>query len=70
MRQIKTFLRLCVDDVNNKEINKFLSSHNVKDIKTNVMQGFTYTSDRNYVSQTDTTLKPSIITTIVYEVEK
>lgn len=70
MRQIKTFLRLCVDDVNDKEINKFLSSHNVKDIKTNVMQGFTYTSDRNYVSQTDTTLKPSIITTIVYEVEK
>ncbi|GEO48479.1 hypothetical protein [Companilactobacillus kimchii] len=69
MNQVKTFIRVAVDDDNDEEVNEFLRTHNVKNIKTNAIQGFTYTSYRDYVKTVDDTFKPSIITTIIYEVE-
>lgn len=70
MKQIKTFTRLCVDNNNDSEVNEFLRTHNVKNIKIDLVQGFTYTSDSNYVSYINETIKPLVITTIIYEVEK
>lgn len=70
MKQVKTFIRAAIDDNNDEEVNEFLRTHNVKSIKTNTIQGFTYTSYKDYAKTVDSTFKPSIITTVIYEVEK
>lgn len=70
MKQVKTFVRTAIGDNNDEEVNEFIRTHNVKNIKTNAIQGFTYTSYRDYVKTVDDTFKPSIVTTIIYEVEK
>ncbi len=41
MKQIKTFVRLCNNKANDDEVNEFLSIHNVKNVKTDILQGFT-----------------------------
>ena len=64
MKQIKTFNR-AINDLNDVEINKFLSDHKVLKVSTHVIQGFKISD--NFV---DRTYFPMIITTIVYEVEK
>lgn len=70
MIQIKTFVRTAIGDDNDEIINEFIRTHNVKRIKTNVVQGFTYLSSIDYVKRVDDTFRPSIVTTIIYEVEK
>ena len=70
MKQVKTFIRATIDDDNDEEVNEFLRTYNVKSIKTNAIQGFTYTSYKDYAKTVDSTFKPSIITTVIYEVEK
>lgn len=44
MKQVKTFVRTAIGDNNDEEVNEFIRTHNVKRIKTNVVQGFTYLS--------------------------
>jgi len=70
MKRIKTFVRLSNNDDNDEEVNEFLSSHHINDIKVDVVNGFTYTSARDYVSYIDETFRPSIVTTIIYEVKR
>jgi len=70
MIQIKTFVRTAIGDDNDEIINEFIRTHNVKRIKTNVVQGFTYLFSIDYVKHVDNTVRPSIVTTIIYEVEK
>ena len=71
MKQIKTFIDLLEDNsVDHDEVNEFLRHHNILKIKTEIIQGFTYTSENNYVTSIDTTIKPSLVTTVFYEVEK
>lgn len=70
MKQVKTFIRLIVDDDNDDEINEFLKNHKAIEINLKVIQGFTYTSNRNYATYTDETFRPSVITTVIYEVEQ
>lgn len=70
MKQIKTFVRTAIGDNNDEEVNEFIRTHNVKRIKTNVVQGFTYLSSIDSVKRVDDTFRPLIVTTIIYEVEK
>jgi len=62
MKQIKTFARV-VTNLNDNGINEFLSKHNVLSINSYVSQGFTFAD--SYIS--DLTIKPSLITTIIYD---
>jgi len=70
MKQIKMFVEVISEDNLDDEVNKFLKSHNVVKIQTDISQGFTYTSSYDLVTRIDSTIKPSIITTIIYEVAK
>ncbi|KRK90907.1 hypothetical protein [Companilactobacillus futsaii] len=69
MKQVKTFITY-VEENNDEQTNEFMKSHKVLSVKSQVMQGFTYNSETNYVTNIYKTFKPAIITTIVYEVEK
>ena len=69
MKQVKTFITYVEEDPD-KRINEFMKNHKVLNVKNQVMQGFTYYSETNYVTNIYKTFKPAIITTIVYEVEK
>ena len=77
MKQIKTFITY-VEDNPDKQINEFMKNHKVLNVKNQVVQGFTYSSETEYLYNSETnsatniykTFKPAIITTIVYEVEK
>lgn len=69
MKQIKTFITY-VEENNDKQINEFMKNHKVLNVRNQIMQGFTYNSETNYVIDIYKTFKPAIITTIVYEVEE
>ena len=69
MKQIKTFITY-VEENNDKQINEFMKNHKVLNVRNQIMQGFTYNSETNYVTNIYKTFKPAIITTIVYEVKE
>lgn len=69
MKQVKTFTRL-VESNNDDEVNEFMKDHKVLNVRCQIMQGFTYTSETNYVNHIDSTIKPLAITTIIYEASK
>lgn len=69
MKQVKTFIT-CISENNDDQVNKFMNDHKVLNVRNQIMQGFTYTSETNYVTNIYETFKPSIITTIIYEVDK
>ncbi|WCG36397.1 hypothetical protein [Companilactobacillus farciminis] len=69
MKQIKTFITY-VEENHDKQINEFMKNHKVLNVKNQVMQGFTYNSETNYVANIYKTFKPAIITMVIYEVEK
>lgn len=69
MKQIKTFITY-VEENNDKQINEFMKNHKVLNVRNQIMQGFTYNSETNYVTNIYKIFKPAIITTIVYEVDK
>lgn len=69
MKQVKTFITYVEDDPD-KRINEFMKNHKVLNVKSQVMQGFTYNSKTNCVTNIYKTFKPAIITMVIYEVEK
>lgn len=77
MKQVKTFITY-VEENNDKQINEFMKNHKVLNVRNQIMQGFTYNSETEYLYNSETncatniykTFKPAIITMVIYEVEK
>lgn len=77
MKQIKTFITY-VEENHDRQINEFMKNHKVLNVKNQVIQGFTYSSENECIYNSETnrvtniykTFKPAIVTMVIYEVEK